>query len=353
MQVGTPSITDVWKIINFFKVIIRKVLEDLPSEFDSFRQAWNLYKVSAASGNSWTDFQKDLRKVDSGTSGSSVTVKEEPSDAYQAVKSGRWKKKLTGQKVKKWFHCDKPYHFKRNCPELKSRKPKNSKSNNGNAFLAQMNCHQPSKPVKQWIVGSGAYMHITRYLKWLSSMKEVEKEFFRIAMDITYRWKESAPSRSCITEGGRNPQQCPDRARVWPCKLNLRGSSRQSWLQNILRRQWSYSESRRQSDTLVDAFLDYYVRTWFDEQNALFSRLVWNHYDNLRPRTMNHLEGWHYTFNREIGKCHPSLYLFLLSLQKHQQYVDDDIIILLNGHPPKSMKRKYREMDGKLTRLRT
>lgn len=102
----------------------------------------------------------------------------------------------------------------------------------------------------------------------------------------------------------------------------------------------------------VNELLDYYVRTWLDEDHAMFPRAIWNQFDNLGPRTTNHLEGWHHCFNKDVGKSHPNLYEFILSLQKHQDILDQDLILLQNGAAPKPMKKKYKELEQRLTALR-
>lgn len=52
-------------------------------------------------------------------------------------------------------------------------------------------------------------------------------------------------------------------------------------------------------------FDKYFHQTWFNSERAYFPRHLWNHYNNLGPRTTNGAEGWHHRLNKRISRAHP------------------------------------------------
>ena len=70
--------------------------------------------------------------------------------------------------------------------------------------------------------------------------------------------------------------------------------------------------------TQLAAFSSYFEKTWM---NGSFTIRLWNHYDNVGPRTTNLAEGWHNSLNYSLGMPHPSASNFLHWLQKCQYEV--------------------------------
>ena len=70
-------------------------------------------------------------------------------------------------------------------------------------------------------------------------------------------------------------------------------------------------------NTVTDAKLleiaAYFEHTWIAGE---FPPSLWSRYDNTRPRTTNHAEGFHSSLNTRFGLPHPSLLVFLDWLQK-------------------------------------
>ncbi|XP_071092788.1 uncharacterized protein [Haliotis cracherodii] len=62
-------------------------------------------------------------------------------------------------------------------------------------------------------------------------------------------------------------------------------------------------------------FHDYMTNTWIDDHAQ--SRLgLWNHHDNIGPRTNIHLEGWHCHLNKVVQRAHPNIFAFIKVIQR-------------------------------------
>jgi hypothetical protein len=71
---------------------------------------------------------------------------------------------------------------------------------------------------------------------------------------------------------------------------------------------------------------------------------MWNHFETDGSRTINHLEGWHYTLNRAVHHHHPTMYYLLKGLKNQQQNFELDLHAI-QREKIKSMPRKYRKLD--------
>lgn len=96
-------------------------------------------------------------------------------------------------------------------------------------------------------------------------------------------------------------------------------------------------------------FADYMVETWLE---GLFSRTSWNHFDTDGHRTTNHLEGWHHKLNRLTMKAHPNVFELIAVLQTEQAANEVKILQLEGGSAPVAKRRKYRNIDQRLTTLK-
>jgi hypothetical protein len=77
--------------------------------------------------------------------------------------------------------------------------------------------------------------------------------------------------------------------------------------------------------TGIPEYILYAEQTWISG-NALFPKQIWNQYDNMGPRTNNHLEGFHAKLNRRFSCAHPNIFkliLVLMDLQKEYELVHE------------------------------
>ena len=63
----------------------------------------------------------------------------------------------------------------------------------------------------------------------------------------------------------------------------------------------------------IENFLEYVTETWM-EDDALFHKSLWNHYENRGPRTNNHVEGYNAKLKRFLSK-HPNIWTFILKIK--------------------------------------
>ena len=67
---------------------------------------------------------------------------------------------------------------------------------------------------------------------------------------------------------------------------------------------WQAIKAEAPTASHFQEFLDYFEETWL---TGNFHLNEWNVYDTPdRPRTNNHLEGWHNRLKRIVGKAHPN-----------------------------------------------
>ena len=79
---------------------------------------------------------------------------------------------------------------------------------------------------------------------------------------------------------------------------------------------------------------------------------MWNHYDNLSPRTNNSAEGFHSKLNRMINKSKTNFYEILNHLKKIQLDNELEIRRILSGGAPRSRKKCYINSDETISRLK-
>ncbi|RWS21302.1 uncharacterized protein B4U80_04779, partial [Leptotrombidium deliense] len=93
---------------------------------------------------------------------------------------------------------------------------------------------------------------------------------------------------------------------------------------------------------------DYFLKTYFHEETAIFHRMMWNHFETIGPRTTNHLEGWHYALNKAIGHNSPTLYRTIQELQNQQQKFEIDSMLQRDGKVVRMQRKEYRELERRL-----
>jgi len=86
----------------------------------------------------------------------------------------------------------------------------------------------------------------------------------------------------------------------------------------------------------------------------MFPPSKWSCYERTlgdQPRTTNSCEAWHRRLNTLVRRPHPSLYHVLQHLQEEVAEIDADIERLEGGHSPPKKKRKYVEVDKRVSRI--
>src|SRR5277367_3716658 len=79
---------------------------------------------------------------------------------------------------------------------------------------------------------------------------------------------------------------------------------------------------------------------------------MWNCYDTVlqgQPRTTNSVEAWHGVFENTIAAHHTNIYKFIQHLAREEQKVHVDIQRFIAGQPAPKRKRKYVELDERIT----
>ncbi|XP_048764782.2 uncharacterized protein LOC125672628 [Ostrea edulis] len=94
-------------------------------------------------------------------------------------------------------------------------------------------------------------------------------------------------------------------------------------------------------------FKDYVTETWVEGHLHL-----WNHFDHDGPRTTNAVEEWHHKFNRMCRRAHPNIFVFVEMQKKEQAANEAKIIQITAGGVVCPKKRKYRQLDSRLQRLK-
>ena len=98
-----------------------------------------------------------------------------------------------------------------------------------------------------------------------------------------------------------------------------------------------------------DAMNDY-MRNTYIAQNSLFSRQIWNCFQQ-RNRTTNVCEGYHHIINEKFRGCRPDPFKFIRFLQEQEGSIERRVAQLQVGAPPNKRKAAYVRVDEALDRL--
>ena len=101
----------------------------------------------------------------------------------------------------------------------------------------------------------------------------------------------------------------------------------------------------------MDDLLDYFEETYIGRYHRnvelrppLFVLNLWNMFhrtfDEL-PRTNNHVQGWHCSFQAQVSWCHPIFWKFINLLRTGENIIRVEIIQNLARHPPPAQRRRY------------
>ena len=113
---------------------------------------------------------------------------------------------------------------------------------------------------------------------------------------------------------------------------------------------WQSILSDKPNIARVDEFLDFFNNTYFEGK---FPIQLWNHYDTIRPRTNNHLEGYNLKIKKTVAVAHPDIFKAITILQ------NEEVIASINYHKEKLgdkiplRRKKEIEKDGKIITLKT
>ncbi|KAF0746435.1 MULE domain-containing protein [Aphis craccivora] len=89
-----------------------------------------------------------------------------------------------------------------------------------------------------------------------------------------------------------------------------------------------------------------------DDLTTRFRRYIWNHWTNTDRRTTNDLDGWYYALNKAAGRNHPSIFEFIVILQKEHAKIEDDMKLLQRGKKVKRIYKKYVKLEQRICSLK-
>jgi hypothetical protein len=102
-----------------------------------------------------------------------------------------------------------------------------------------------------------------------------------------------------------------------------------------------------EEDEQLIAFDDYFSQQWMQAMPPN----TWNHFNNVGPRTNNHLEGYHRKLNNEFNRSHPSIYRLIGILQNHEVEYRVKIALAVAGNQPPKRNTKYVQIDTRINNL--
>ena len=97
----------------------------------------------------------------------------------------------------------------------------------------------------------------------------------------------------------------------------------------------------------LDEFMSYFYDNFF-KRNSRFKREIWNHFYNDGPRTNNHVEGWHNSFNQRINRYHVNIWIFLEKMIEQQEIFENNLLIARQGTQINPRNRKDAARDKRI-----
>lgn len=93
----------------------------------------------------------------------------------------------------------------------------------------------------------------------------------------------------------------------------------------------------------ISAFYNYMIKTWMHPVKPMYSKTVWNQFNNEGPRTTNNAEGWHSKLNKK-AKHRKTFFEFVDMLQDMQVDIEADRMKLITEPikaNPKEIKKNF------------
>ena len=111
------------------------------------------------------------------------------------------------------------------------------------------------------------------------------------------------------------------------------------------------------AQAVIDYFEDTYIgrlRPGGHRRAPLFDMELWNIYnqtiDDL-PRTNNAVEGWHRSFQANVGAYHPNFWRFIDILKREQNLTQVNIAQARAGHPAEPQRRRYQDSNQRIKNI--
>ncbi len=100
----------------------------------------------------------------------------------------------------------------------------------------------------------------------------------------------------------------------------------------------NYSKPKITKQDKIDEFLVYFSRQWL--KNGSLSLEDWNHFDNIGPRTNNHVEGFNYKLGEYIDYDHPNVYSLIETFKSLEMTCIINYLQRKDGHAIQTRRRK-------------
>ena len=110
--------------------------------------------------------------------------------------------------------------------------------------------------------------------------------------------------------------------------------------------------------TYEQPVLDYFESTYVGEvrrgvrRAPLFAHHLWNVNERVQqnlPRTTNAVEGWHNAFTNSVAQSHANIWTFVDCIKREHATVRMKVIQDDAGVPPPPPKRRYAELNTRIT----
>jgi hypothetical protein len=105
------------------------------------------------------------------------------------------------------------------------------------------------------------------------------------------------------------------------------------------------------------AFVDYFEDTYIGRPQRrgrrapMFRNEVWNMFDRAEhelPRTNNYVEGWHRSFQSNVGSHHPNFWSFVDFIKREQALQQVYLTQALAGHAPQPGRKIYSDLKARV-----
>ena len=111
------------------------------------------------------------------------------------------------------------------------------------------------------------------------------------------------------------------------------------------------------AQAVIDYFEDTYIgrlRHGGHRRIPLFELGLWNMYKqtlNDLPRTNNAVEGWHHSFQANVGAYHPNFWKFIDILKHEQNLTQVNIAQAQAGHQLEPQSRRYLDSNQRIKNI--